>query len=274
MIKVEVRPQLLSHSIFLKYFFIKPFQILLTTRFYIMKKLLYLNLALFLLNVINGCSSSSENRTISSNAELDSIAPKLAVIPTFENYLLSYNNLEFDSLPIFYSSTEGDDSFNGTKIDSLYFKFLPKSITQTFVSDPEIYACNKFLIDSQYIGLLTRVIPNYTESSIWLLIYDVKEKNFTDTWILAEKSGDDGMFTFKSSWLYENKINGVEFFTLIQDCSFSSEPGEESSDCTDSVEAHKLKDGKFYILEIDTLSKHQILNKLVSAKQKLVAEVN
>ena len=126
-----------------------------------------------------------------------------------------YKPYYFDTLKV-YSTQYLDDSnfvFRGKKLDSAQLSLFPYPFSFYYDEEQPIYACYRFKIDNNNVGLITRVYSEYTSTRIQLFVYDKLKDTIYNYRELAEDFGDGGEVFYQTSWLYYNKDKSVSCFT-------------------------------------------------------------
>ncbi|WP_436485765.1 hypothetical protein [Chitinophaga sp. ARDCPP14] len=100
-----------------------------------------------------------------------------------------YKAFEQDTLEILPGAFGDPDTwhFKGTAIDS---QLQPLLSDRRYNEDYLFYACYKFNLDANTIGLVTRSPSEYESSSVKLFAYHKKTKTITFETELAEEFGD------------------------------------------------------------------------------------
>ena len=207
-----------------------------------MKSLIYI-LSIYTLAVV-ACNSKPV-QTNNSPVKSDSSS----------KFLSRFKQISFDTLKV-YSPGQVDDKndFVGVPLDSADAILFPKQIADAHLRDfPGLFACYKFSISKDKIGLIVRAPAMYVSSSIKLFIYDLNTNKLTESLELAENWGDAGDSMIKTSWLYTDK-NKINAFMWISEGHDNSVENESDSTIT-------LSD-KYSLLEIhpkiDTLSEDSL----------------
>ncbi|MBO9728886.1 MAG: hypothetical protein J7623_09640 [Chitinophaga sp.] len=121
--------------------------------------------------------------------------------------------------------------YQGTQIDSILLNLLP---TYYEGQEPLYYACYKFDLDSNTVGLITRTPSDYESSSIKLFAWHKKNDTITFETELAESWGDAGDAMTKTSWLYHHQQSGwmgiLEQFNYSEDLNDTTAPISETYD--------------------------------------------
>lgn len=134
----------------------------------------------------------------------------------FDELLAQYEDIKFDTLPVFSVSDINNKpfKFTGKPLDSAAQELLPANLRNgNTTGGPGFYACFKFNMDKEHIGLVTRTPSMYVASSIKLLIYNSAKDSITQYTELAELWGDAGDVYDKKSWLYKDA--GAQWRNLI-----------------------------------------------------------
>jgi hypothetical protein len=204
-----------------------------------MKKLFYL------ITIIALYSCNKTTETLSS--------PKIEVKieSRYSQLLKKFKNISLDTLKVF--SDEDYKTFKGRKLDSLDVILFPKEIAEAhFIDPPGIFACYKFTIDSNRIGLIARTPSEYVPSSIKLFVYSKEKDEITNYIELAESWGDAGDVLEKTSWLFRNKDNSVSSLVWVHEMHYNS--AEVENDTTsESWDYHYLIN--ISKTKIDTINK-------------------
>lgn len=181
----------------------------------------------YLLTVLSAflCACSTETHSNRVNEK----ETEIKKISAFTNLLHKFEEIDFDTLKVF--SEEEFIKFKGQPLDSLDALLFPKEIAELhFLEVPGIFACYKFSIDSNRIGLIARTPSEYLPSSIKLFIYDKKTDAILNYIELAENFGDAGYCMDKSSWIIKNKRNMYQALIVMNEMDDHSV--EESNDTT------------------------------------------
>lgn len=118
-----------------------------------------------------------------------------------------YQTFESDTLEILPASSGDTDSwrFKGIAIDS---QLQPLLSDRSYDKENLFYACYKFNLDTNTIGLITRTPSEYESSSIKLFTYSRNTRTISFETELAEEFGDAGDVLIKSTWLYHSPDSG------------------------------------------------------------------
>jgi hypothetical protein len=135
----------------------------------------------------------------------------------FKNLLKKYKEISFDTLKVFssYELNSRQYKFKGIQLDSVDVSLFSKDLAERYINDNGYFACYKFSIDSNTIGLLTRTPSTYEPSSIKLLIFDKQKDTITNTIELAKVFGDAGDSAEKTTWLFKDKNQKYNSFIWI-----------------------------------------------------------
>lgn len=146
---------------------------------------------LLLLLAFGACHLSTNKKHITASADIQPL-------------LDCYTDLKTDTLLVATPGNLEDASsvYHGKLIDTA---LLPPEFEPS--SDP-YYACFKFNLDNNTIGLITRCPDEYASSSIKLFAYHQQNNTITFETELANTWGDAGDFLDKSSILYRNIDKG------------------------------------------------------------------
>ncbi|MFB9080016.1 hypothetical protein ACFFLS_08995 [Flavobacterium procerum] len=202
-----------------------------------MKNLLYLIIAITLFS----CNEKSKS--------LVKVKTEIKKENKYSELLEKFENISFDTLKIF--SEENFKKFKGRELDSLNVILFPKEITiQHFNDPPGLFACYKFSINKETIGLIMRTPSEYLPSSIKLFIYDSKNNKIKSYMELAESWGDAGDGMQKTSWLIK-KVNKFEVFTWVNESSYEN-PEDSIPESWDSYFLIDISKSKFDTISNDT----------------------
>lgn len=207
-----------------------------------MRKLLYLTILISLLS----CD-------LKPTRQQQSDMPKES---KFKSLLAKYKDISFDTLQVF-SSEELENrqyKFKGKQLDSADVSLFPKELSEQYVNDNGFFACYKFTIDSNRMGLITRTPSTYESSSVKLLIFDKQQDAVTDFIELAETFGDAGDMAEKTSWLFKDNEKEYKTFTWVEERHDNSVDDEKDT----TVQTWNY----YYLLDIsksnvDTVSKDE-----------------
>jgi hypothetical protein len=127
----------------------------------------------------------------------------------YEGLLKEFKSISFDTLKVSYSYEEKNNPFFGKELTLKEAKSLPIGFTENYFGKVSgVYACCQFSIDSNRVGLITRIPAEYESTSIVLLIFDRKKnKILNEYYHLAASTGDAGEVYVRTSWLFKNKKN-------------------------------------------------------------------
>ncbi|MDI9365771.1 MAG: hypothetical protein QM541_12525 [Flavobacterium sp.] len=170
-----------------------------------MRKLLYL-IILFLF-----CNCNQTDKKLETQDK-----PKES---KYKNLLIRYKDLAIDTLEV-YSSDDLESQaykYKGTKLDTTEIRLFPRQISQEYLSADGYFACYKFSIDSNKIGLITRTPSTYASSSIKLLILDKTKDAITGIIELAETFGDAGDVAEKNSWIFNDSNKKFKCFIWVKE---------------------------------------------------------
>jgi hypothetical protein len=186
-------------------------------------------LAFILFIGLTACQFSSSKQPAAAITDIrDSVAG------AHINQLLKlYKNINADTLEIYPQPGEATTpwKYSGTLIDTALLALLPVELRSY---EPFFYACYKFDLDANTIGLITRTPSEYESSSIKLFALHKKTNTITLETELADHWGDAGDAVTKSSWLYRNQQRGwlgiLEQFNYSEDIEDSTAPISETYD--------------------------------------------
>lgn len=167
-------------------------------------------------------------------------------------FLSKFKELPADTLFIYSPNLQDtDDAFYGEPIDTTQTTIFPES----FYSGPDntagFYACYKFPIDKNTVGLIVRTPAMYVSSSVKLYIYDKTTNKVTSYIELAEFWGDAGDLQEKEAFLIYSAQNDPE--VLVWDMQSHDNNIENPSDKT-----KKIRNDYYQVritTSLDTISK-------------------
>lgn len=134
----------------------------------------------------------------------------------YSHLLKKFENVSLDTLKVF--SDEDFKIFKGRELDSLDVILFPKEIAEAHFIDPQgIFACYKFPIDSNRIGLIARTPSEYVSSSIKVFVFNRVKDEITNYVELAESWSDAGDVLEKTSWLFRNKDNSISSLIWVHE---------------------------------------------------------
>src|SRR6478735_1302241 len=110
----------------------------------------------------------------------------------FAVFIAQYKEINIDTFRVYSTADILSDTFKfkGVLIDTSFVKQFPERLTFNFQYEREYYACFKFSIDSNRIGLITRTPGDYSPSSIKLLVFDKQKDSLVDFFELADNWHD------------------------------------------------------------------------------------
>lgn len=169
----------------------------------------------------------------------------------YSQLLKKFENVPLDTLKVF--SDEDFKVFKGRELDSLDVILFPKEIAEAhFIDPPGIFACYKFPIDSNRIGLIARTPSEYVPSSIKLFVFNTVKDEITNYVELAESWGDAGDVLEKTSWLFRNKDNSISSLIWVHESHYNGIEVENDT-TSESWNHHYLIN--FSKNKIDTINK-------------------
>lgn len=169
----------------------------------------------------------------------------------YSDLLKKFEGISLDTLKVF--SDEDFKVFKGRELDSLDVILFPKEIAEAhFIDPPGIFACYKFSIDSNRIGLIARTPSEYVPSSIKLFVFDKVKDEITNYVELAESWGDAGDVLEKTSWLFRNKDNSINSLVWVHESHYNSVEVENDT-TSESWDYHYLIN--ISKTKIDTINK-------------------
>lgn len=152
---------------------------------------------LLLLLAFGACHLSTDKKHITASADIQLLLDRYADLKTDTLLIATPGNLE-----------DASSVYHGKLIDTA---LLPPEFEPS--SDP-YYACFKFNLDNNTIGLITRCPDEYASSSIKLFAYHRQDNTITFETELANTWGDAGDFLDKSSILY--RTTGKDWMGIIE----------------------------------------------------------
>lgn len=185
-------------------------------------------LAFILFIGLTACQFSSGKQPATITDTRDSVS-----VPALNQLLKLYKNINSDTLEVAPQPGEATTSwkYSGTLIDTALLALLPVELR---AYEPFFYACYKFDLDANTIGLITRTPSEYESSSIKLFALHKKTNTITFETELADSWGDAGDAVSISSWLYRNKeshwMGILEKFNYSEDIEDSTAPVSETYD--------------------------------------------
>lgn len=218
-------------------------------------------LAFILFIGLTACHFSSGKPSATITDSRDSVAG-----PDINQLLKLYKNISADTLEV--DPQPGEEvtpwKYRGTLIDSSLLALLPVELR---AYEPFFYACYKFDLDANTIGLITRTPSEYESSSIKLFALHKKTNTITLETELADSWGDAGDAVSKSSWLYRNPQSG--WMGILEQFNYSESIDDTTLPISETYDYYHFKwDGN----RIDTISTDSsalvAVYKQISPKQK------
>ena len=180
-----------------------------------MPRQLFSIIPVLIIAVVFCCYSCHQPVSNATSQAKDSI-PSTDSLPRTNNYeklLSSYQDVSFDTLHIFPDSAYVPGyKYAGRMLDSSSVTILIKALYSDGSFDPEYYACYKFRVDENCVGLITRTPGEYDPSSIKLFIIDTARQTITDHLEMADIFGDAGDAMMKQAWLFYNEKKQLQSF--------------------------------------------------------------
>lgn len=138
----------------------------------------------------------------------------------YAHLLKQFKPIDVEIVHVFFESDH--EKFKGVKLDSTDSKLLPiDTRDMDYVMDYGVYACFRFDLDSNHVGLIVRTPSIYESSSIDLFIWDKQKDHITYGFQLAQSVGDAGVASLKTSWLIQRGKGN--YLTLIYDQEFEQD---------------------------------------------------
>jgi hypothetical protein len=160
---------------------------------------------------------------------LGSCADQKAVVKEskFAGLISQYKEISIDTFRVYSTSDILSDTFKfkGSLIDTSFIKQFPKRLLFNFPQDKDYYACFRFSIDSNRIGLITRRPADFTSSSIELLVLDSRKDSIVDCFELADTWYDAEDDMIKVSWIFKDADHSIKTFIWKNSSSIADEPG-------------------------------------------------
>ncbi|MFY0252956.1 hypothetical protein ACDQ55_03285 [Chitinophaga sp. 30R24] len=122
--------------------------------------------------------------------------------------LKQYKPIKADTLSIesqYEEEAEKGWAYEGALLDTTFLRLFPSEFQQ---EGGQFYACYKFNLDANTIGLITRTPSEYSSTSIKLFAWHKQNNKITFETELAEIFGDAGDILNKSSLLYHTPDSG------------------------------------------------------------------
>ncbi|HEY9259391.1 hypothetical protein [Chitinophaga sp.] len=190
-------------------------------------------LAFILFIGLTACHSSPSKQPITVTNTRDSISN-----PDLHRLLSLYNDINADTLEV--ASQTGEDvsawKYSGTLIDTALLPLLPAVLR---VYEPFFYACYKFDLDTNTIGLITRTPSEYESSSIKLFALHKKTNTITFETELADSWGDAGDAVNISSWLYRNKES--RWMGILEKSNYSEDLEDTTAPISETYDYYHFK---------------------------------
>jgi hypothetical protein len=120
--------------------------------------------------------------------------------------LYSKENFGTDTIRVYSSQDLESPSFKykGYKLDSIQLSLFPPGLIENVDEIRPAFACFRFTIDPDNLGLITRLPGEYSSTVINLFVYHIPTDSIYFHRQLAEDFGDAGDVFLKQSWLYKN----------------------------------------------------------------------
>lgn len=177
---------------------------------------------------------------------------------TIDSFLAKFTEIEFDSLKVYTTDqVDADTSFyKGRALDSMDAPFIASLYgDMAFESSREylsqFYACYKFKIDDERMGLIVRCPSEYVSS--FLEVFECKDGKVKHLINLSELWGDAGDVYERCSYLFRaGKGIGVYQYNIS---SYDHSVEDEKDSTVDEWYNHytiRISEGKFDTLSRDT----------------------
>ena len=145
--------------------------------------------------------------------------------------LSKFKELSDDSLEVYSPNLENNtDVFYGTPLDSSDISLFRGLIYETPPEPSDFFACYKFSLNENTIGLIVRTPAMYVSSSVKLFLYDIASQTVTEGSELAESWGDGGDAQVKRSFIH--KLPDHSFQALIWNMQSHDNSIESATDIT------------------------------------------
>lgn len=189
-------------------------------------------------------------------------------IPSDINSLINlYTAFEDDTLEVLSGAFGDPESwpFKGTAIDS---QLQPLLSDRIYNEDCLFYACYKFNLDANTIGLVTRSPSEYKSSSVKLFAYHKKTNTITFETELAEEFGDAGDVLIKNSWIYHSRDSGWQ--VILENFNSSQYGTPEDTVAVESYDDYHLtwNGSKIDTVSTDSSALVQVYKTMTSVKKK------
>ncbi|MDR6566090.1 hypothetical protein [Chitinophaga ginsengisegetis] len=188
-------------------------------------------LPFLLLLFLSACIGITRQQNVTATAVRDTISPDISSLINL------YQTFEQDTLEILPGAygDPGSWHFGGTAIDS---QLQPLLSDRMYNKDYLFYACYKFNLDPNTIGLVTRAPSEYESSSVKLFAYHKQTNTITFETELAEEFGDAGDVLIKNSWLYHSPDSSWR--VILENFSSSQYGTPEDTVATESYDYYHL----------------------------------
>jgi hypothetical protein len=183
-----------------------------------MKKSYYtIPLIILIQGIFLSCNSNPDKKKELSKEEGSIQKTDSSSVEKERNYvdlLKKYKAVSFDTLKVCYSEEEKNNPFFGKELTVKEAKSLPIGFTENYFGKiTGLYACCQFPIDSNRVGLITRIPAEYESTSIVLFVFDLKKNRILDEYHhLAASSGDAGETYVCTSWLFKTANKQLHSF--------------------------------------------------------------
>ncbi|MFM6982839.1 MAG: hypothetical protein ACKOXF_01810 [Chitinophagaceae bacterium] len=205
---------------------------------------------LFLVLIYSACS---ETPVKTESAEAVSVY-------NIDSFLAKFTEIAFDSLKVYTTDqVDADTSFyKGNPLDSVDAPFIATLYgNDVFESSREylsqFYACYKFKIDEERMGLIVRCPSEYVSSFLEVFEYNCKTSKVKHLINLSELWGDAGDSYERCSYLFRaGKGIGVYQYNMS---SYDHSVEDEKDSTVDKWYNHytiRISEGKFDTLSRDT----------------------
>jgi len=164
---------------------------------------------------------------------------KVTKISKYNKLLSLYKPIEIDDTIRIFSTGNPDSvgyKFNGKLIDSATFRLFPG--TEIYKNEylyNQFFAIDKFDINSNCIGLITRTPSQYSCTSIKVYVYDKNLDRITDQFELADISGDENWRFEKIGWIFRNNKKELNYFTFRRDVTIHGMEIDSVAETTSTI---------------------------------------
>lgn len=200
------------------------------------------------------CSSQDKGAETETSASVDSA----------EIFLALFSDMNSKDMHVYTPcDTTNGKMFDGKQIDSSFYHFfsfnkLFKKIMNNIIESNRtsqaeyhnnhynIFSCFKFPISEENTGLLVRWPSQYSETAIYLFVWDNKNKRIIEQKELADAFGDEGWYFVQDAWIKDlNKDDHLDIITRIKDYDLDLDDTTKVATVTDSLFVYLAKEQTF-----------------------------